>query len=207
MAPPRNAARRNLVSDAAIEILGTTGSRGLSHRAVDKRAGLPPGTAANYFSTRDDLLAAAADRVAILQFAEMADATAPGTVPAEGEPQAPGAGAPGPGQLAELLGNALYDAATVHRVRYLAIFELLIESTRRPALADSLAKLSASAVNVTTAGHQALGVMTSPDQAQVLITLYGGALLTLTVAPPGTVTYDIAQSLARAMVGGVLSPR
>lgn len=104
---------QNLVSDAAIEILGTAGSRGLSHRAVDNRAGLPPGTAANYFSTRDGLLAAAAGRVAALQFEEMADATAPVTVPAEDRTEAP----PGPGQLAELLGDALYDAATTHRVR------------------------------------------------------------------------------------------
>lgn len=200
MAPPRNAARRNLVSDAAIEVLGTAGSRGLSHRAVDTHTGLPPGTAANYFSTRDELLAAAADRVAALQFEEMEAATA--TALTEVGTGAP----PGPEQLAELLGNALYSAATMHRVRYLAIFELLMESTRRPALADSLAKLSESAVNVTAAGHQALGVMMTPDQAQALITLYGGALLSLAVAPPGTVTQDVARSLARAMVAGVLSP-
>jgi AcrR family transcriptional regulator len=205
MAPPRNAARRNLVSDTAIEILGTVGSRGLSHRAVDKRARLPEGTTANYFPARDDLLAAAAERVAALQFQEMDGGTAAAGVgvTTDGE-EFRGVGEL---RLAELLGNALYDAATLHRIRYLAIFELLLESTRRPALAESLAELAAAAVNESAAGHQALGLTTSPDQAQALITMYGGTLLTLAVAPPGTVTSDIAQSLARAIVTGVLSQR
>jgi len=56
MAPPRNLRRRRALTDSAIEILGTSGTHELSHRAVDERAGLPAGTTSNYFSTRDDLL-------------------------------------------------------------------------------------------------------------------------------------------------------
>src|SRR6202012_5716814 len=63
MAPPRNERRRQALGDAAIAILGTPGIHSLSHRAVDERAELPAGTAANYFPTRDELLAAAARRV------------------------------------------------------------------------------------------------------------------------------------------------
>src|ERR1700722_9492734 len=71
MAPPRNTRRRRTLADAVIEVLGTAGIHKLSHRAVDERAGLPAGTAANYFPRRDDLLAAAAERVAELHVAEM----------------------------------------------------------------------------------------------------------------------------------------
>src|SRR5580704_7523975 len=71
MAPPRNTRRRNALADAAVELLGTSGIHRLSHRAVDERAGLPAGTAANYYPRRDDLLAAAAERVAELALAEM----------------------------------------------------------------------------------------------------------------------------------------
>ena len=60
MAPPQNTRRRNALADAAIEILGTAGIHKLSHRAVDEQAGVPPGTASNYFPRRDDLLEAAA---------------------------------------------------------------------------------------------------------------------------------------------------
>src|SRR5580692_7664586 len=88
MAPPRNTRRRSALADAAIEVLGTDGIHRLSHRAVDERAGVPAGTAANYFPRRDDLLAAAAERVAELHMAEMtrADRAAAGRNAADGSP-------------------------------------------------------------------------------------------------------------------------
>ena len=64
MAPPQTTRRRNALADAAIEILGSAGIHKVSHRAVDEQAGLPPGTASNYVPRRDDLLEAAACRVA-----------------------------------------------------------------------------------------------------------------------------------------------
>ena len=63
MAPPRNTRRRNALADAAIEVLGTAGIHKLSHRAVDERAGVPAGTAANYFPRREDLLAGASEKL------------------------------------------------------------------------------------------------------------------------------------------------
>src|SRR5271167_4402330 len=107
MAPPRNTRRRNALADAALEVLGTAGIHKLSHRSVDERAGLPAGTAANYFPRRDDLLAAAATRVAELSMAEMTTANRAAV-------RRPG----GPDALSALLGAALHDAATTHRTRY-----------------------------------------------------------------------------------------
>src|SRR5690606_41993673 len=57
-----NRVRRDRLSDAAIEVLASQGGRGLTHRTVDRTAGLPEGTAKNYFPTRDGLLQAAAER-------------------------------------------------------------------------------------------------------------------------------------------------
>ncbi len=51
----RNPERRVALTDAAIEVLAQEGARGLTFRAVDTRAGVPVGTASNYFSSRDDL--------------------------------------------------------------------------------------------------------------------------------------------------------
>lgn len=48
--------KREDVLDAAIEVLGSRGSRGLTHRAVDEVAGVPSGSTSNYFRTRDSLL-------------------------------------------------------------------------------------------------------------------------------------------------------
>ena len=192
MAPPQNTRRRNALADAAIEILGTAGIHKVSHRAVDEQAGLPPGTASNYFPRRDDLLEAAACRVAQLHLADMTAANREVTGPA------------GPGLLAELIGTSLYDSATRHRTRYLAIFELTLEATRQPGLGRTLSDLGAAAVDATIAEHRALGLPTSPQQVQALIALFGGTLLTLVTGPPEAVTPLATLTLARCLVSGVL---
>jgi DNA-binding transcriptional regulator YbjK len=193
MAPPQNQRRREALADAAIAILGTSGTHALSHRAVDERAELPVGTAANYFPTRDELLEAAARRVFGLHIAAMeaADSEIAGPVGSEG--------------LADLIGGSLYDSAARHRTRYLAIFELTLEATRRPALAEALSGMAAATLDLTVGQHRALGLGTSPAQVQALITLFSGVLLTLVAAPPEAVTPDATGALARCMVAGVLA--
>jgi DNA-binding transcriptional regulator YbjK len=52
----KNEERRRALADAAVGVLADEGARGLTHRAVDRRAGMPPGTTSNYFRTRADLL-------------------------------------------------------------------------------------------------------------------------------------------------------
>ncbi len=193
MAPPRNQRRREALADAAIAILGTSGIHALSHRAVDERAELPAGTAANYFATRDELLAAAARRVFALHIAAMETADSQVRGPVD------------PGGLAELIGGALYYSAAHYRTRYVAIFELTLEATRRPALAEALSEMAAATLDVTIGQHRALGLDTSPAQVQALITLFSGALLTLVAGPPEAVTPDAAVALARCMVAGVLA--
>jgi DNA-binding transcriptional regulator YbjK len=200
MAPPRNTRRRNALADAAIEVLGTDGIHKLSHRAVDERAALPAGTAANYFPRRDDLLAAAAERVAELHVAEMTAADRAATV----QSGAPSGTPVGPDALAELIGASLHDAATQNRIRYLAAYELALESTRQPALAEAMSLLSAGVIGTTLAEHRALGLPTTPEQVQALIALYNGTLLTLVAAPPETVTPQATLALARCLVTGVL---
>ncbi len=59
----RNEARRAALADAGLRVLATTGARGLTHRAVDAEAGVPTGTASNYFRSRDALLGALGERI------------------------------------------------------------------------------------------------------------------------------------------------
>jgi DNA-binding transcriptional regulator YbjK len=193
MAPPRNQRRREALADAAIAILGTSGIHALSHRAVDERAGLPAGTAANYFATRDELLAAAASRVFRLHIEAMEAADSQVTGPV------------GPAGLAELIGGALYDSAARHRTRYLAIYELTLEATRRPALAEALSGMAAATLDVTTSQHRTLGLNLSPAQVQALITLFSGVLLTLAAGPQEAVTPHATRALAHCLVAGVLA--
>ena len=55
--------REQRLLDAAIEVLGTSGMRQLTHRAVDAAAGLPMGSASNRFRTRQALLVGVLRRI------------------------------------------------------------------------------------------------------------------------------------------------
>jgi AcrR family transcriptional regulator len=63
-------ARTRQIGDAAIAVLAEHGARGLTHRAVDQAAGLPPGTTSNYARTRAALLTLVLIRIDELDTAE-----------------------------------------------------------------------------------------------------------------------------------------
>ncbi|MCP9981655.1 hypothetical protein [Actinomadura madurae] len=95
-------------------------------------------------------------------------------------------------------------AATTHRTRYRAIFELQLEATRRPALAAALAGLEDASVRFTAGHHAELGLAIPAEKIPVLITLYGGALFALVTAPPEYVSAELVRSIAHAIVHGAL---
>ncbi|ETK31602.1 TetR family transcriptional regulator [Microbispora sp. ATCC PTA-5024] len=65
--------RAAVVADAAIEILADRGMRGLTHRAVDEAAGLPPGSTSNLARTRAALLELTLDRLTEREEAALSD--------------------------------------------------------------------------------------------------------------------------------------
>ena len=116
------------VGDAAIAVLAEQGARGLTHRAVDAAAGLPPGTTSNYARTRAALLTLALARIAELDTADGVRHV-PGSQDPPDDPVSPFRLAEG---LAWMLHRMITDAATRRRV--LARFELAFEAARRPEL-------------------------------------------------------------------------
>ena len=56
--------RRRDILTAATTVMARQGNRGLTHRAVDREAGIPEGSSSAYFRTRDALLGALGDFVA-----------------------------------------------------------------------------------------------------------------------------------------------
>jgi hypothetical protein len=161
-------------------------------RAIaDSSTALPAGTTANYFRTRDGLLQAAAVRVLELHRADMetAHAAFTGSLDRDG--------------LIDLIALSLEVSATVFRERYLAVYELTLEATRRPALQQTFDTMHAEATEFTAAQHRALGLTTSREDVATLITLFGGALYTLVTGQAGPVTAEAAKSLATAMVAGI----
>ena len=57
--------RRRELLEAAVHVAADQGLRGLTHRAVDRRAELPEGTCSAYLRTRQALLEALTDYVAV----------------------------------------------------------------------------------------------------------------------------------------------
>jgi DNA-binding transcriptional regulator YbjK len=151
--------RRAEIADAAIATIARHGMRGLTHRAVDRAAGLPEGSASYYFRTRQALLHATVERLADLDIAEM---------PA----------LPGP----DLDAFVAAAAATFDRLliigrdRQLARYELVLESTRRPELRENLLISGAAIRAVVARQFAAAGISDPQRRAHMFVALLDGLL-------------------------------
>ena len=121
----RNAERRTLLADAAVRVLAQQGSRGLTHRAIDAEAEVPKGTTSNYFTSRDEVIDAI-----LLRISERLQPDP--DIHADLAQRPPGV---------ELFTEYLRDI--VHRLTgdrdaAIALFELRLEATRRPHVAEAL---------------------------------------------------------------------
>ncbi|NUV87434.1 TetR/AcrR family transcriptional regulator [Streptomyces sp. KAI-26] len=137
----RNPERRVALTDAAIEVLAQEGARGLTFRAVDTRAGVPVGTASNYFSSRDDLFMQTGARIHSRMTpdpAQVEQAMLP---------------APSRALVAELM-HWLVRRMTDDRTGYLALLELRLEATRRPELRAQLTATVRMAFEESAAFHR-----------------------------------------------------
>ncbi|RSM90744.1 TetR family transcriptional regulator [Kibdelosporangium aridum] len=149
----QNPARRAALLDAAIEVLAREGSRGLTLRAVDKEAGVPIGTASNYFNSRDTLLTQAGARV----YERL--------IPDEATLQLPTSG--DINTVVELIRE------TVTRVSsfptgYLALLELRLEATRRPELREVLTKRVRADMDENVTRHVGSGLPGDAVAVQLL---------------------------------------
>ncbi|MEU5218472.1 TetR family transcriptional regulator [Streptomyces sp. NPDC020807] len=121
---PAAASRADRIGDAALDLLVERGMRGLTHRAVDERAGLPQGSTSNHARTRQALLEAAVRR----QVHREARVLTPDAMPGTG-------GAPVTADaLVDALSLALHRYLTDHRGLLVSRYELALEATRRPEL-------------------------------------------------------------------------
>ncbi|MFE9856258.1 TetR/AcrR family transcriptional regulator [Streptomyces sp. NPDC005780] len=136
--------RAALITDAALALLTERGMRGLTHRAVDERAGLPQGSTSNYARTRQSLLEATVRRLAQREARVLApgELPMPGAAPGRGtegdgatpsDPSGPAA-PPGPDALIAGLAAALHRYLTRHPDLLVCRYELALEATRRPEL-------------------------------------------------------------------------
>lgn len=152
----RNPGRRTTLLDAAIELLAADGARGLTFRTVDARARVPVGTTSNYFTSRDELLTQVGAHL-YLRFAPDAEELERATS--------------GPATTEQLI---MIMQGTVQRLIdrrsvYLALLELRLEATRRPALQEMLTRRVREDLEFNITNHAASGL---PGDRGTVILLY-----------------------------------
>ncbi|MFI9826244.1 TetR/AcrR family transcriptional regulator [Streptomyces sp. NPDC051913] len=159
-----NPERRAALVDAGVTVLAREGARGLTFRAVDAEAGVPVGTASNYFTGRDELLRQIDARLHVRL-------------------------APDPEVLAGLLARPkdralvtafmhdLMSRATADRTGYLALLEMRLEATRRPDLRQSYTRSVRADLEQGMEFHRAAGLPGGDETVTVLYLAMLGLLL------------------------------
>ncbi|WP_067549062.1 TetR/AcrR family transcriptional regulator [Nocardia crassostreae] len=179
--------KREQLLDSAIELLGSRGSRALTHRAVDAAAGMPSGSSSNYFRTRETLLAAIAERLEERDYADWNAVNrmpAPATIP----------------QLADALALFITHAATTDRTRTLARYALVLEAQTTPALQDSMRRGHDRIIQWFTAMVREVTPRT--DAAKLLADYFDGVLWhELTSPAPQFDPRPGAEHMIRALLG------
>ncbi|SBT45404.1 TetR/AcrR family transcriptional regulator [Micromonospora auratinigra] len=186
----RNPERRTLLADAGLRVLAAAGARGLTHRAVDAEAGVPTGTASNYFPSRAALLAGLAERI----FDRLA---------------------PDPAVLADLGRRAPSPALVTDYLRDIvtrttrepdltrALLELRLEASRRPELRRALGDVLRKGYADDVAFHLAAGLPGGAFEVALLHYAVDGLLLDLltTSVDAGFDVDQVVSALVSRLVG------
>jgi DNA-binding transcriptional regulator YbjK len=168
-------------------VLAADGARGLTHRAVDRAAGLPEGSSSNVFRTRDALLAGALERHLELDLA------------AGGSGDEPSAGAIGRGEAAALI-LATVEHIRASRTLLVARYELFLEATRRPELAAAVAAARTRVVELTGRVLAASGCRHPDEHARTLVACLDGLLLDDVIGAPAALSgEEVAATVERLL--------
>lgn len=185
----RNPGRRAALTDAGLTVLAEQGARGLTHRAVDAAAGVPRGTASNYFASRGELVTALVTRI--------------------GERLEPDpavvAAAPATGTDRERFAHYLRDV--VRRLLEephvaLALLELRLEAARRTEVAEALGAWRRSAFAADVAFHAAAGLPGGAAGLALVHHAVDGLVLDRLTVPldPGTPIEEVVDALAERLL-------
>lgn len=193
-----NPGRRAALVDAGVEVLAQEGARGLTFRAVDTAAGVPVGTASNYFTGRDDLL-------------RQIDARLHARLAPDPEVLAALMAAPKDRALVTALMQDLMGRVTRDRTGYLALLEMRLEATRRPELRASFTESVRAELEYGMEFHRRAGLPGGDETVTVLYLAMLGLILEHLTLPgvldgvlPGT---GVPEGLVERLVTTIVPER
>ncbi|KAA0103752.1 TetR/AcrR family transcriptional regulator [Mycolicibacterium sp. P1-5] len=198
-------ARRRELCDAAIDLLADDGAKGLSHLKLDRKLGVPDGTASFYFRTRTALVHAVTERVTELDLADLSAATSdPGRAPTTAD-----APDPRPSGLARLVMRSR-TGASLHRTK--ARFELMLQANRDPRLATIFERFNDRYLDLIREAVRLHRPVTSPsdaavtdEQAYVLMTFISGVMLSFTTGNPTITSAEQLDRIMADLVSGIVT--
>lgn len=184
---PRLSPRREQLMGAATRVVAEQGLRGLTHRGVDREAGLPEGSCSAYYRTRQALQQGLARYVASTAAADVTALT--------DELRSCGTD---DDRKVELT-SRLFLRWLKERDVLLARLELELAAARDPELAEVLAEWRSRLVGVvaTMAGDR--GLDRPHERAEALVASADGILLTALAKPARGRRAFVTASLARVM--------
>lgn len=154
--------RTDVLLDAAIEVVAAEGLRGLTHRAVDARAGLSAGSTSYYYRTRLALLEAVLGKVLAYDVGRME-----GFAPVVGDR----------GAMEEALVGVVRYLTGPGRAQLIARLELTMDAVRRPDLRRLMDGAQARIAELSEPVVVALGSSDPARDTSMLLTLIDGLLL------------------------------
>jgi DNA-binding transcriptional regulator YbjK len=190
-----NPERRAQLADAGLRVLARSGARGLTHRSVDAEAGVSTGTTSNYFRSRDLLLGALAERILV-------------RIAPDPDRLEPLAGAEPSLDLMVTYVEYIHERLTAAPDLTLALFELRLEATRRPALAEILGATLRGSYELDVEFNEAAGLPGGAFEIALLHFALDGFLLDQLTTPiasdldPSTVLSALVRRLVAPGVDG-----
>lgn len=180
---PTLSPRRRQLLDAALHTLAEWGLKGLTHRAVDRRAGLPEGSCSAYWRTRQALQAALTEYVARALLDDVDELAA--------RIQASGA------DHDVSIGGAveLFQRWLDQREMLVARLELTMAASRDPELRHLLAGHRSRLIAVVEQIMTAAGTDQGPARAEAVVASFDGILLSALLKPAAERPAFLLQSL------------
>ncbi len=186
---PARSERMELMLGSAMHVIAENGLRGLTHRAVDRQAGLPQGSTSAYLRTREALVLAVTEYVAERVSGHVSDLAR------------------------ELAGQPLDDdraAETVTRwvMRWVderevlvSRLELTIQASRDPTLAAALGSLRKDLVDVVGGMLTARGKPHGAAAAETLVSSFDGVMIGALSRPTSQRKAFVRRSIGALMTG------
>jgi DNA-binding transcriptional regulator YbjK len=172
-------------------VLAREGSRGLTHRAIDSEAGVPTGTTSNYFRSRDALITGLFDRIGARL------APTPEDLAQRSQQR------PDRALFADYLRDIVRRLTAEPEVTR-ALFELRLESGRRPELAAILAPWLRAGFEADVAFNESAGLPGGRREIALFHYAIDGLLFDRLTTPidPDISTDDVIDALVAGVLPG-----